>query len=474
MSSLSQALAFLAVSSGALAVPMTANLTNCTGDCARVSYRSPAQIKMMAEKRKNFKECRELSLATHGAVGCPTIRPSTMDRVPCEGGQAGEYACMGVDLLAYVGMDELGSSETNDIWGWTDPELGNEIAMVSLFDGTSFVDITDPVNPVVLGKLDTHEGTLGSDWGDIKIFEDVAYIGSEAVDHGMQIFDLVTLREYYGQKAPAGTVRSIPEQLHYDGFGSSHNIVINEDTGFLYAVGSKTCDGGPHIVDIRQRLEPQYVGCFDADGYTHDAEVVVYTGPDEEFQGREIMFGYNTRANTLTIVDMTDHNNPEIIGQQGYEFSAYCHQGWLTDDQTHLFMGDEADENRGGLPTQNTRTLTWDVSDLRNPVLVNEFFSEETVIDHNQYVLRDFIFQSNYCAGLQILKIEPDYTLTRAGFFDNAPDCSTTIFSGSWSNYPYFESGSIVFTSIERGLFIVDASVAMGKKKLLANATALV
>ena len=137
-------------------------------------------------------------------------------------------------------------------------------------------------------------------------------------------------------------------------------------------------------------------------------------------------------------------------------------------------MGDEADENRGGLPTQNTRTLTWDVSDLRNPVLVNEFFSEETVIDHNQYVLRDFIFQSNYCAGLQILKIEPDYTLTRAGFFDNAPDCSTTIFSGSWSNYPYFESGSIVFTSIERGLFIVDASVAMGKKKLLANATALV
>ena len=62
--------------------------------------------------------------------------------------------------------------------GWTDPEFGNEIALVSLFDGTAFVDVTDPINPIVLGKLDTH--TIGSDWGDIKVYQDVAYIGGEA------------------------------------------------------------------------------------------------------------------------------------------------------------------------------------------------------------------------------------------------------------------------------------------------------
>ena len=139
---------------------------------------------------------------------------------------------------------------------------------------------------------------------------------------------------------------------------------------------------------------------------THDAEVVVYTGPDEEFQGREIMFGYNTRGNTLTIVDMTDHNNPAIIGADTYEDAAYTHQGWLTEDQTHLFLDDEADERRGDWGG-NTRTMTvrpskgffalprsltrwaffcrqWDVSDLRNPRLVHEFYSTETVIDHNQ------------------------------------------------------------------------------------------
>ena len=76
-------------------------------------------------------------------------------------------------------------------------------------------------------------------------------------------------------------------------------------------------------------------------------------------------------------------------------------------------------------------------------------------------MLRDPVFQSNYCAGLQVLRIEPDYSLTRVGYFDNAPDCDTTIFSGSWSNYPFFGSGNVVFTSIERGLYVVDASAAM-------------
>ncbi len=87
------------------------------------------------------------------------------------------------------------------------------------------------------------------------------------------------------------------------------------------------------------------------------------------------------------------------------------------------------------------------------------------VIDHNQYVLRDFVFQSNYCAGLQVMKIEPDFSLTRVGYYDNAPDCDTTIFSGSWSNYPYFASGNVIFTSIERGLYVVDPSAALTRKQ---------
>ena len=40
-----------------------------------------------------------------------------------------------------------------------------------------------------------------------------------------------------------------------------------------------------------------------------------------------------------------------------YEDAAYTHQGWLTEDQTHLFLDDEADERRGDWGG-NTRTMT--------------------------------------------------------------------------------------------------------------------
>jgi choice-of-anchor B domain-containing protein len=394
----------------------------------------------------------------------PTNKPSIEHRVACENGQSGEYSCENVDLLSFVSVADMATDGTNDIWGWTDPEGGQEIALVALRDGTSFVDISNPTEPCILGKLDTH--TTASSWRDIKVYQNVAYIGSEANNHGMQIVDMTELRQFYGQCTVGANMRQITATGHYDEFGSSHNLVLNEATGFLYSVGSTTCSSGPHIVDIREPLNPQFVGCYGEDGYTHDAECVTYTGPDTEFQGQEICFAYN--ENTLTIISMADHNNPEMLSRVTYDNVYYTHQGWLTEDQTHLFLDDELDESRG--PEPRTRTMIWDVRSLRNAELVDSFFSEFTVIDHNQYVLGDFVYQSNYCAGLQVLAIDRSGehpVLTRAGYFDNAPDCSTPVFQGSWSNYPYFASGNIIFTSIERGLYVVDASLA--KKMALAG-----
>ena len=41
----------------------------------------------------------------------------------------------------------------NDVWGWTDEEYGDEYVIIGLSGGTSFVRITDPLKPVVLGIL---------------------------------------------------------------------------------------------------------------------------------------------------------------------------------------------------------------------------------------------------------------------------------------------------------------------------------
>ena len=67
-------------------------------------------------------------------------------------------------------------------------------------------------------------------------------------------------------------------------------------------------------------------------------------------------------------------------------------------------------------------------------------------------------YETNYCAGLRILDVTKmnEGDLKEVAYFDVAPDCNSPGFKGSWSNYPYFKSGTIVVSSIERGLFVLE------------------
>lgn len=381
---------------------------------------------------------------------CPTIAPA-VSSVTCRNGEAAGYPCAGIDLLSFVPIKALGSElDASDIWGWTDPETGAEIAMINTMDGTSFVDVSEPTDPVVLGFLPTHEKAgRAVIWRDVKVYSNHAYIISESTDHGMQVFDLTTLRNAGRSEA----VATLKETTHYDEFGSCHNIVINEDTGFAYAVGTKTCRGGLHMIDISEPAKPTFAGCYDEDGYTHDAQCVVYSGPDSRYTGQEICFNYN--EDTLTIVDVTDKAAPKMIARQTYDDAQYTHQGWLIADQSHLLLNDELDEVQGKSPF--TRTLIWSVEKLDKPVWVDSFISSEQSVDHNLYIKGTKAFLSNYCAGLRVYDVQDikKGELTEVAHFDVNPECNTPEFHGTWSNYPYFASGTIIVSSIERGLFVL-------------------
>jgi len=225
----------------------------------------------------------------------------------CIGGFAGDYPCDAIDLLAFAPLADIGGdhigSKANDIWGWTDPVTGREYALIGRVFGTSVVDVTNPITPVYLAELFTHNA-VGSSWRDIKVYQDHAFIVSEASGHGMQVLDLAQLRTL----DPADAPHDLTETAHYGGFGSAHNLVINEASGFAYAVGANSCSGGLHMIDIRTPTSPTAAGCFSADGYTHDAQCVTYAGPDTQYTGREICFAAN--GDTLTIVDVNNKATP--------------------------------------------------------------------------------------------------------------------------------------------------------------------
>jgi len=388
---------------------------------------------------------------------CPDVKAHDSGPEACVNGYAGEYECCNTDLLSFVSLATLGSQGNgNDIWGWTDTD-GKEYAIFGAVDGSSFIDVTDPTNPSVLGFLPTH--IAPSSWRDIKVYKNHAFIVSEDRGHGMQVFDLTQLRDLpripiFSSNFSAAAIRRFDETAHYPEFGNCHNLAINEETGYAYGVGSNTCSAGLHMVDIRDPVNPTFAGCFSADGYVHDTQCVVYTGPDTPFRGHEICFCYN--EDTLTIVDVSNKEAPRMIARQSYNGYQYTHQGWLLPDQTHLFLDDELDELYGS--NKHTRTMIWDVSILSQPTNVNSFYSELEVIDHNLYTLGNRAYQSNYCGGLRILdtsRVVSEGELNQVGYFDVSPDCQTTTFLGTWSNYPYFPSGNIVVSSIDRGLFIV-------------------
>lgn len=354
------------------------------------------------------------------------------------------YPCHDYDLVLRIDLDTFRADSGNDCWGWTDPDTGREYAIMGLDNGTAFVDITDPTAIHYVGKVDSE--TSASPWRDVKVYQNHAFIVSEASGHGMQIFDLTRLRGI------TDTGVGFNPDAVYTGFGSAHNLVINEETGYAYAVGTTTYMGGPHFVNIQDPLNPIAAGGYSFDSYSHDAQVVTYTGPDSEHLGKEILIGSN--ENEVVIVDITNKNNTHQLSRISYDQVAYTHQGWFTEDQRFFLFGDELDESSYGF---NSRTMILDLTNLDNPEFKFEYYGPTPAIDHNGYVNNGFYYLANYTAGMRVIDLAniENNTLTEVGFFDTSAQINIAAFRGAWSVYPFFASGHIVISDINDGLFIV-------------------
>lgn len=367
-----------------------------------------------------------VAVAGCGGGGGGTAPPPPMSTGPasCSGGTADGFPCSGISLSKRVPFASLGGARGNDVWGWTDGVTGNEYAIVGMTNGTAFIDISDPQNPVFKGSLPTQ--TVDSVWRDIKVYSDHAYIVADnAGAHGMQVFDLARLKE-------ASNPQSFIADTVYGDFGSAHNLAINEDTGFAYAVGSDTCNGGLHIVDIRIPKAPIFAGCH-SQTETHDTQCVLYAGPDTAHVGREICVSAN--ADHVEIVDVTDKTAPLAISSVGYADVAFAHQGWLTEDHRFFLLGDELDELDAGTQTQ---THVFDLSDLDAPAHAFAYVAATDATDHNLYIRGNRVFEANYASGLRLLELGDlgNREISEIGHFDTFPNGDAAGFSGAWSVYP--------------------------------------
>ncbi len=359
-----------------------------------------------------------------------------------EGGAAGGFLSSGVQLKSWHPLNTIdaGATSGNDCWGYVSPS-GREYALMCVSNGMAVYEVTDPVNATRIGFI----AGPSSLWRDVKVFGSHAYVVTEG-GAGIQVVSLAGVDQ--GQVTLVNTVTT-------GGGLASHNVAIDEQSGFLYRCGGGS--NGLRIYDLNaDPANPSFVGAWSTH-YVHDAQIVTYTsGP---FAGKQIAFccaglngGYGETG--LYIVDVTNKANPVQISRLLYPASRYSHQGWLTEDRRFFLLGDELDE---GDTQQLTTTHVVNVEDLLNPAYVGQFQNSTPAITHNCYTHNGLMFQANYRSGMRVFDVSnagAPSQVAEVAYFDTYPGDDNANFNGLWSCYPYFPSGTVIGSDLERGLFV--------------------
>lgn len=362
----------------------------------------------------------------------------------------------GMTLLSNVPLNQLSNDSVGDgadCWGFV-TDTGREIAIIGKGNGHGFVDVTDPINPLVIGFIPS----ATSMWHDVKVIGDYAYAVNES-GNGIQVIDISD-----ADNGNITLVRNVSNGSHT----TTHNIIANEESGWLYICGANVGNGGLIAVDVATDPEnPTFAGQW-TNTYVHDAQVVTMkTGP---LAGREIAFCF-TEGSGFRVVDVTDKSNMVQIGAGTYPGVRYCHQGWISEDEQWLYINDELDE---GSTVSVTTTRVFDISDLTAPVFAGTFTTGLSAIDHNLYTHEGLIFQANYRSGLRVFDATQNpANPTEIASYDTFPGSDSSSFNGAWSVYPYFPSGNIIVSDIESGLFVLRLDVGPTASSIILDITSV-
>jgi len=335
----------------------------------------------------------------------------------------------------------------NGCWAWVDTAHGMaEYAIVGSTSGTHIIDISNPGTPI---ERDFVAGRRNQCiWREYKTYGKYLYaISDDGAPNSFQIMDLSYL----------------PDSVHvvHDGttyFERSHTLYVDGDK--LYC-GSVTYPGtGGHysmiVYSLADPANPTLLRTLNDDDNTinhvHDMFVrndTVYASCG--YQGLYI-YKFNTSTNTFSAI-----NSLTTYPGQGYNHSSY-----LTQNGKYLAFADEVPAN---MPLKLIN-----VSDLQNISVESVFKSNEGATPHNPYILGNkFLVVAYYQDGLQIFDISNPTTPVRTGFFDtdtlaglNTNYTGFSPYHGNWGAYTELPSGNIIANDMQNGLYILDASVALG------------
>lgn len=336
-------------------------------------------------------------------------------------------AQLNIDFVGQLDYQLLRNSNLSNLWGYTD-ELGNEYALMGVCGtdaqnpgGLSVVSLADPTNPQ---EIFFFPGPA-SIWREIKVWGDYAYVTTEAADGELTIVDLSPLPQ--STNLPA-IVWDAP------GWTTSHSLFIDEN-GRLFIHGANRGNGGVIMYDLTQDpMNPVEVGEFDT-WYCHDS-----------FARGDTLYAAHIYDGFFSIVDVSDPAAPVLLGTKNTP-SDFTHNTWLDSSGDYLFTTDER---------TNAYVGAYDVSDPTDITEVDRLRSDNGsgAIPHNTYWLNGYAVTSYYTFGVTIYDVSDPHNMVEVGHYDTTP-LAGDGFNGAWGVYPYFPSGNLIISDMQRGLFVL-------------------
>ena len=327
--------------------------------------------------------------------------------------------------LTLAGHLSYAPDQLSSIWGYTD-DTGREYALVGATQGTSIVDISAPTSPEEIFFIPGAE----SAWREIKTWDHYAYVTNET-GGGVLIIDLTNLPD------AIDTISYKGDATH--DLQRAHTLFIDEN-GIAYFFGFNVLFGdseGAFMADLQaDPMHPQFVGTY-GDVYIHDG-----------FVRGDTLYAAEIYEAKFEIIDATDKTDLTPIGTQNTTGNA-THNCWPSDDGKYLFTTDES---------LSGYISSFDISDVTDIQLLDQIKhgDPDSTIAHNTHYLNGFLINAHYTEGVTLVDAHRPYNLVETGFYDTSVLPAGIPFGGVWGVYPYFNSGLIVASDIEEGLFILQ------------------
>tara|TARA_Y100000589_G_scaffold312212_1_gene332366 strand:- start:2964 stop:3686 length:723 start_codon:yes stop_codon:yes gene_type:complete len=153
----------------------------------------------------------------------------------------------------------------------------------------------------------------------------------------------------------------------------------------------------------------------------------------------------------FSMVNSIGDSPNELASFTSYPDAGYNHSGWLSDDGNIYAM---QDENHG----YDVKIL--DVSDYSNINVLSTFSSDvdPNSMAHNGIIKGNLLYVAYYHDGLRVFDISNPSNPTQVNYYDTYLPNDHISYRGAWGVYPYLESGNILLSDMQTGLYVFELS----------------